>query len=109
MDTAHTRRLSLPGAVRIGLPLPAQRGPGGKLAVLKAVDAERTPRTGWFAKRLYEGPVGFSFPMLFSGVADVCEWYERVTVVSRRSGRAESQLGDDSSDIRGTFRGSGVM
>ncbi len=27
------------------------------------------------AQRFYEGLVGFSFPMLFSGVADVCEWY----------------------------------
>jgi len=28
------------------------------------------------AQRFYEGPVGFSFPMLFSGVAEVCEWYD---------------------------------
>jgi hypothetical protein len=28
------------------------------------------------AQRFYEGLVGFSFPMLFSGVADVCEWYD---------------------------------
>jgi hypothetical protein len=28
------------------------------------------------AQRFYEGPVGFAFPMLFSGVADVCEWYD---------------------------------
>ncbi len=28
------------------------------------------------SQRFYEGPVGFSFPMLFSGIADVCEWYE---------------------------------
>jgi len=28
------------------------------------------------AQRFYEGPVGFSFPMLFSGIADVCEWYD---------------------------------
>lgn len=27
-------------------------------------------------QRFYEGPVGFRFPMLFSGVADVCEWYD---------------------------------
>ncbi|GIP40230.1 hypothetical protein J31TS4_35100 [Paenibacillus sp. J31TS4] len=24
----------------------------------------------------YEGPLGFRFPMLFSGYADVCEWYD---------------------------------
>jgi len=28
------------------------------------------------AQRFYEGPVGFSFPMLFSGIAKVCEWYD---------------------------------
>lgn len=28
------------------------------------------------AQRFYEGLVGFNFPMAFSGVADVCEWFE---------------------------------
>ena len=28
------------------------------------------------SQRFYEGLIGFTFPMLFSGVADVCEWYE---------------------------------
>lgn len=28
------------------------------------------------AQRFYEGVVGFNFPMLFSGTADVCEWFE---------------------------------
>lgn len=27
-------------------------------------------------QRFYEGPIGFRFPMLFSGYADVCEWYD---------------------------------
>lgn len=27
-------------------------------------------------QRFYEGLIGFRFPMLFSGVADVCEWYD---------------------------------
>jgi len=41
------------------------------------------------AQRFYEGPAGFSFPLLFSGVADVCEWYDeenrcfRIEVVVR--------------------------
>jgi hypothetical protein len=30
------------------------------------------------AQRFYEGPVGFNFPMLFSGYADVNEWYDDV-------------------------------
>jgi len=28
------------------------------------------------AQRFYEGIVGFTFPMLFSGIAKVCEWYD---------------------------------
>jgi hypothetical protein len=28
------------------------------------------------AQRFYEGLIGFSFPLLFSGIADVCEWYD---------------------------------
>jgi len=28
------------------------------------------------AQRFYEGAVGFNFPMLFSGTAEVCEWFE---------------------------------
>ena len=27
-------------------------------------------------QRFYEGPIGFRFPLLFSGVADVCEWFD---------------------------------
>ncbi len=33
------------------------------------------------AQRFYEGVLGFPFPMILSGVADVCEWYDE------RSGR----------------------
>jgi hypothetical protein len=28
------------------------------------------------AQRFYEGSIAFSFPLLFSGIADVCEWYD---------------------------------
>lgn len=27
-------------------------------------------------QRFYEGPVAFSFPMIFSGIANVCEWFD---------------------------------
>ncbi len=27
-------------------------------------------------QRFYEGPVAFRFPMIFSGIADVCEWFD---------------------------------
>jgi hypothetical protein len=31
------------------------------------------------AQRFYEGLIAFSFPQLFSGAAEVCEWYDDVT------------------------------
>lgn len=31
------------------------------------------------AQRFYEGVIGFSFPMAFSGIADVREWYDEST------------------------------
>jgi len=31
------------------------------------------------AQRFYEGPIAFQFPMFFSGIADVCEWYDEAT------------------------------
>jgi hypothetical protein len=45
-------------------------------------------------QRFYEGLVGFKFPQFFSGVADVCEWYDdeaqcfriEVNVANRRWG-----------------------
>ena len=44
------------------------------------IDLNVTPNGGIAlrsdAQRFYEGPVGFSFPMLFSGIANVCEWYD---------------------------------
>lgn len=27
-------------------------------------------------QRFYEGPIAFRFPLFFSGIADVCEWYD---------------------------------
>jgi hypothetical protein len=30
------------------------------------------------AQRFYEGAIAFRFPTLFSGIADVCEWYDDV-------------------------------
>ncbi|MBA3313930.1 MAG: DUF4166 domain-containing protein [Planctomycetaceae bacterium] len=47
------------------------------------------------AQRFYEGPLGFTFPLCFSGVAEVREWYDddeakyriEVEVTNRRWGR----------------------
>ena len=44
------------------------------------IDLSVDPRGGLRLRsgpmRFYEGPVGFRFPLLFAGVADVCEWYD---------------------------------
>ena len=41
-----------------------------------AVDGDGGLRLRSGAQRFYEGPVGFDFPMAFSGMADVREWYD---------------------------------
>ncbi|MGZ3638554.1 MAG: DUF4166 domain-containing protein [Ktedonobacterales bacterium] len=43
-----------------------------------AVDERGGLRIRSGAQRLYEGVVGFSFPLFFSGIADVCEWYDDI-------------------------------
>jgi hypothetical protein len=40
------------------------------------VDANGGLRLRSAGQRFYEGPIAFPFPLLFSGVADVCEWYD---------------------------------
>ena len=37
-------------------------------------------------QRFYEGPIAFKFPLAFSGVADVCEWYDDVEQVFSHQG-----------------------
>jgi Domain of unknown function (DUF4166) len=41
-----------------------------------SVDEEGGLRLRSGAQRFYEGPVGFTFPLLFSGIANVREWYD---------------------------------
>jgi hypothetical protein len=41
-----------------------------------SVDARGGLRLRSGAQRFYEGFIGFNFPLIFSGIADVCEWYE---------------------------------
>lgn len=45
------------------------------------IDLAPDPKTGGLRlrsgeQRFYEGPLAFRFPLLFSGVADVCEWHD---------------------------------
>ncbi len=42
-----------------------------------SVDARGGLRLRSGAQRFYEGSIGFRFPMIFSGIADVCEWYDQ--------------------------------
>jgi hypothetical protein len=44
-----------------------------------AVDERGGLRLRSGAQRFYEGPVAFRFPLFFSGVADVCEWFDDAT------------------------------
>jgi len=41
-----------------------------------SVDSEGGLRLRSGGQRFYEGAIGFPFPMLFSGIADVREWYD---------------------------------
>lgn len=41
-----------------------------------SVDSDGGLRLRSGAQRFYEGRIGFRFPMLFSGIADVREWYD---------------------------------
>ncbi len=54
-------------------------------------------------QRFYEGPVSFRFPMLFSGVADVCEWYDDETGLFNINVRVTNRLFGPLFGYRGTF------
>lgn len=41
-----------------------------------SVDSRGGLRLRSGAQRFYEGLIGFHFPLLFSGIAEVCEWYD---------------------------------
>ena len=44
-----------------------------------SVDARGGLKIQSDAQRFYEGMIAFPFPLLFSGIADVCEWYDDAT------------------------------
>lgn len=41
-----------------------------------AIDERGGLRLRSGAQRFYEGPIAFDFPMAFSGIAEVCEWFD---------------------------------
>jgi len=55
------------------------------------------------AQRFYEGLIGFSFPMLFTGIADVREWYDDKTKRFRISVRVHNTVWGPLFGYRGSF------
>lgn len=51
----------------------------------------------------YEGPVSFAFPMLFSGYADVCEWYDEAEQKFRIDVRVNNPVFGPLFGYRGSF------
>jgi hypothetical protein len=59
-------------------------------------------------QRFYEGILGFRFPMAFSGVASVSEWYDDTDECFRIQVDVSTTDGDHSSDIAAGSRSSGL-
>jgi uncharacterized protein DUF4166 len=55
------------------------------------------------AQRFYEGIIGFSFPMLFSGVAEVREWYDDVAQCFRIAVNVRNRIWGPLFGYRGRF------
>ena len=55
------------------------------------------------AQRFYEGPLGFSFPMFFSGTAQVCEWYDDDTQKFRIDVNVSNRIWGPLFGYRGSF------
>ena len=54
-------------------------------------------------QRFYEGPLAFRFPMIFSGYADVCEWYDDVSSAFRIDVRVTNPFWGPLFGYSGTF------
>lgn len=54
-------------------------------------------------QRFYEGPIAFRFPLLFSGIADVCEWYDEEIEKFRIEVRVTNRFWGPLFGYRGTF------
>jgi hypothetical protein len=54
-------------------------------------------------QRFYEGPLAFRFPMFFSGVADVCEWYDDAIQMFRIEVSVVNRFWGPLFGYRGTF------
>ena len=54
-------------------------------------------------QRFYEGIIGFKFPQLFSGIAEVCEWYDDETEKFRISVEVTNKTWGKLFGYRGSF------
>jgi hypothetical protein len=54
-------------------------------------------------QRFYEGPIGFRFPLFFSGIADVCEWYDDAIGMFRIDVRVTNRFWGPLFGYSGTF------
>ena len=68
------------------------------------VDDEGGLRLRSGAQRFYEGLIGFSFPMLFSGIADVREWYDDAARCFRIVVNVHNKVWGPLFGYRGRFR-----
>lgn len=68
-----------------------------------AVDEEGGLRLRSGEQRFYEGPIAFRFPLLFSGVADVREWYDETVGRFRIEVRVHNRVWGPLFGYRGSF------
>ena len=68
-----------------------------------SVDEDGGLRLRSGAQRFYEGAIGFSFPMLFSGIADVREWYDDETRCFRIAVSVRNSMWGPLFGYRGSF------
>lgn len=68
-----------------------------------AVDENGGLRLRSGEQRFYEGVIGFRFPMIFSGIADVCEWYDESIDKFRISVSVRNQTWGPLFGYEGTF------
>ena len=68
------------------------------------VDEEGGLRLRSGGQRFYEGIIGFSFPMIFSGVADVREWYDENAQCFRIAVAVHNRLWGPLFGYSGSFR-----
>ncbi len=69
-----------------------------------AVDERGGLRLRSGEQRFYEGPIGFRFPLFFSGIADVCEWYDEAIEQFRIEVRVTNRFWGPLFGYRGRFR-----